>query len=170
MQPQPKTQITINPSKRGFALKFIRLNWNFDGRKTAVFLGNPHKVHGKLMDAGAAFVRFANARSKTACACPCVVALRSTPEGVLAKNAPLARFWPLEPKITENYTHQLSKINAGGNVNLTADSDVNLVGVNLTGNSGSITSTNGDINIASVKDSSYTYDRIDKGTVPNLIF
>jgi hypothetical protein len=38
-----KQEIINQPSKRGFAIKSIRSNLQYDGRKTAVFLGSELK-------------------------------------------------------------------------------------------------------------------------------
>ncbi|MBU6140885.1 MAG: hemagglutinin repeat-containing protein, partial [Proteobacteria bacterium] len=57
----------------------------------------------------------------------------------------------------QKLTNQLANINVTGDLTLTSNNDMNLVGTSLSGDSASLTSTTGDINIANVKDSEYSY-------------
>ncbi len=57
----------------------------------------------------------------------------------------------------QKLTNQLANINVVGNLALTSNSNMNLIGTSLSGASASLTSTFGDINIANVKDSEYNY-------------
>ena len=65
--------------------------------------------------------------------------------------------------VTKTKNYQLSKLDAKNNLNITSNNNINLIGVDInTVNDTIITSNNGDINIANVKDSYYNKNETKK--------
>jgi len=64
--------------------------------------------------------------------------------------------------VTRTKTYTLSDLKAGNNLNISSNNNVDLIGTNIDATDAIITSNDGDVNIANVKDSNYSKSKVHK--------